>query len=211
MAAIDRDAILAWLAACAQAMAENRDLLTALDAAIGDADHGANMDRGFRAVAAKLPALSGADIATILKAAGMTLLSTVGGAAGPLYGTFFLQAAQACAGKASLTAADWLAALEAGVAGVAMRGKAVAGDKTMLDALEPAADALREAVAAGAQLPDALQRSLEAARLGMASVTPLAARKGRASYLGERAAGHQDPGATSACLMLEAAVKTWSA
>jgi len=208
---IDRDAILAWLAACARAMADHRDLLTALDAAIGDADHGANMDRGFKAVAAKLSALQGADIAGVLKAAGMTLLSTVGGAAGPLYGSFFLQAAQACAGKESLTVGDWLAALEAGVDGVARRGKAAPGDKTMLDALIPAVDALRAAAEEGARLPDALRRSLEAARQGRDAVTPLVARKGRASYLGERSAGHQDPGATSACLILEAAASTWSA
>jgi dihydroxyacetone kinase-like protein len=135
----------------------------------------------------------------------------VGGAAGPLYGSFFLQAAQACAGKAVLTLDDWLAALEAGVDGVARRGKAALGDKTMLDALAPAVDALRAAAGEGALLPEALRRSLEAARQGRDAVTPVVARKGRASYLGERSAGHQDPGATSACLILEAAASTWSA
>ena len=210
METISSEDVLAWLAACAAAMAENRDYLIELDAAIGDADHGANMDRGFKAVLDKLPGLAGSDIAAILKAAGMTLVSTVGGAGGPLYGTFFLQAGMSTAGKSELSLADWTDALQAAIEGVRQRGKAVAGDKTMLDALLPAVQALQYAQETQTALPLALRESAEAARQGMQATIPLVARKGRASYLGERSAGHQDPGATSSYLILKAAADTWS-
>ena len=210
METISSEDVLAWLAACAAAMAENRDYLIDLDAAIGDADHGANMDRGFKAVLDKLPGLAGSDIGAILKAAGMTLVSTVGGAGGPLYGTFFLQAGMKAAGKTELSLADWTDALQAAVEGVMQRGKAVAGDKTMLDALLPAVQALQYAQETQTALPLALRESAEAARQGMQATIPLVARKGRASYLGERSAGHQDPGATSSYLILKAAADTWS-
>lgn len=208
MTAITHDAIVAWLTAYADALAANKDYLTALDSAIGDADHGINMDRGFQAVAAKLAAAAGGDIGATLKAVGMTLISTVGGASGPLYGTLFLEMGKAAAGKPELTLDDWAAALDAGVAGVMRRGKAAAGDKTLLDCLLPAADALKAAAAEGAGWEAGLRRAEEAGRAGMEAAIPLVARKGRASYLGERSAGHQDPGATSAHLLLAAAAET---
>lgn len=205
--AAQRPDIVAWLVAYADALAANKDYLTQLDSAIGDADHGINMDRGFQAVAAQLTAPVDGDIGAILKGAGMTLISTVGGASGPLYGTLFLGMAAAAAGKLELTLADWIAAFDAGVAGVMRRGKAAPGDKTMIDCLAPAVDALKAAAAEGAGWGSALRAAEEAGRRGMEATIPLVARKGRASYLGERSAGHQDPGATSAHLLLAAAVE----
>jgi len=207
---IARDDALEWIKACAHVLAENRDYLTQLDAAIGDADHGANMDRGFKAVMNKLPEFSDKDIGTIFKTVGMTLISTVGGAGGPLYGTFFLQAGMKTAGKTELNLADWCVALEAALNGVVMRGKAELGDKTMVDALTPAVNTLKKAMEDNTTLKNALQQSAEAARQGMEATIPLVARKGRASYLGERSAGHQDPGATSSYLLLKAAADTWA-
>lgn len=206
---IHRDDTLAWIKACADVLAENRDYLIQLDSAIGDADHGANMDRGFKAVINKMPEVSDKDIGTIFKTVGMTLISTVGGAGGPLYGTFFLQAGMKSAGKMELSLADWCVAIEAALNGVVMRGKAELGDKTMVDALTPAVNALKKAVEDHTTFGEALQQSAEAARQGMAATIPLVARKGRASYLGERSAGHQDPGATSSYLLLKAAADTW--
>jgi dihydroxyacetone kinase-like protein len=206
---ISRDAIIDWLKAYAALIAENEAYLTQLDSAIGDADHGANMQRGMQAVVAKLPSVADKDIATILKTTGMTLVSTVGGASGPLYGTLFLQMATSAANKPELSLLDWSTALESGVNGVVMRGKAQPGDKTMIDALLPALNTLKDAAANGATLHDALQQSAQAAAQGRESTTPLEARKGRASYLGERSVGHQDPGATSAHLLLMAAADSW--
>ena len=208
--AAQRPDIVAWLLAYADALAANKDYLTELDSAIGDADHGINMDRGFQAVVAHALAAAPVegDIGATLKGAGMTLISTVGGASGPLYGTLFLGMAAAAAGKLELMLADWIAAFEAGVAGVMRRGKAAPGDKTMIDCLAPAVDALKAAAAEGAGWGSALRAAEEAGRRGMEATIPLVARKGRASYLGERSAGHQDPGATSAHLLLAAAVET---
>jgi len=202
--------VVRWIQAYAEVIAENKEYLTELDSAIGDADHGINMDRGMRAALAKIEGLPPGDIGTLLKTVGMTLVSTVGGAGGPLYGTLFLQMGAAAAGKAALEPEDWARALEKAVEGVQMRGKAEPGDKTMVDALLPARDALREALAEGAPLAEALERSAEAAREGMEATIPLVARKGRASYLGERSAGHQDPGATSSYLLIRAAADAWS-
>lgn len=202
--------ILNWIKRYAQLIAENRGYLIELDAAIGDADHGANMDRGFQAVLQKIPDLIDKDIGTIFKTVGMTLISTVGGAAGPLYGSFFLQAGLKTASKTEMSLLDWADTLEAAVDGVKQRGKAEAGEKTMLDALIPAVQALNQAVAANLSLAQALAESAEAARLGMQATIPLVARKGRASYLGERSAGHQDPGATSSFFLLQAAAESWS-
>jgi dihydroxyacetone kinase-like protein len=199
---ISRDKVLEWIKASAAVLSQNRDYLIQLDAAIGDADHGANMDRGFKAVLTKLPEISNQDIGTVFKTVGMTLLSTVGGAGGPLYGTFFLQAGMKSAGKMELGLEEWAAALEAAVNGVVMRGKAELGDKTMVDALTPALNALKQSIDQNQPLEQALQQSAEAARLGMESTIPLVAKKGRASYLGERSAGHQDPGATSSYLLI---------
>jgi dihydroxyacetone kinase-like protein len=207
---IARDKVLEWIKASADVLAENRDYLIQLDAAIGDADHGANMDRGFKAVMAKMPEISDKDIGTIFKTVGMVLLSTVGGAGGPLYGTFFLQAGMKTAGKMELGLEDWATALESALNGVIMRGKAELNDKTMVDALTPAVNALKQAIEANLPLDQALRLSAEAARQGMEATIPLVARKGRASYLGERSAGHQDPGATSSYLLLKAAADTWT-
>ena len=209
MSALTYENVLAWIRTYASTIAENREYLTKLDSAIGDGDHGINMDRGMTGVLAKLDGLEGGDIGTLLKTVGMALISTVGGAGGPLYGTLFLQMGTSAAGKSELSGEDWQAALEAALAGVQMRGKAEPGDKTMVDALVPATDALAQALGEGVELADALRRSAEAAEEGMKATVPLVARKGRASYLGERSAGHQDPGATSTYLLLKTAADTW--
>lgn len=206
--AIRQTVVLEWMKAYADVLAQNRDYLTQLDSAIGDADHGANMDRGFRAAMGKMNDLAGQDIGAIFKTVGMTLLSTVGGAAGPLYGTLFLQLGTATAGKTEVSLEEITAGLEAGVNGVQKRGKAEPGDKTMIDALLPALDALKKAAADGRLVPDAFKASAEAAKRGMEATIPLVARKGRASYLGERSAGHQDPGATSSYLLIQSAADT---
>jgi phosphoenolpyruvate---glycerone phosphotransferase subunit DhaL len=199
--------VRAWIGDFAAAIAEHRQELVRLDTAIGDADHGTNMDRGMRAAVEKLDATDGDDIGALLKTVGMTLVSKVGGAAGPLYGTLFLQMGMATTGRTELDLAGWTDALEAGVKGVQARGKAELEDKTMIDALVPAVDALRAAAGDGASLGDALQRSADAAEEGMKATIPLEARKGRASYLGPRSVGHQDPGATSSHLLLRAAAE----
>ncbi len=206
--AVDRQQVVQWIQAYAAAIRENRDYLTQLDAAIGDADHGANMDRGFQAVLGKLPTVADKDIGAILKTVGMTLVSTVGGAGGPLYGTLFMQAGQAEAGKTEMTDQDVVALFEAALKGVIVRGKAEPGDKTMVDTLTPAVNALKEAVDGGAPLDEALKQAMTAAEEGMKGTIPLVARKGRASYLGERSAGHQDPGATSSYLLVKTAAET---
>jgi dihydroxyacetone kinase-like protein len=203
---ITHEAIEDWMKRFAAEMAENRAYLTKLDGAIGDGDHGTNMDRGMKKVLEKLEASEGDDIGASLKAVGMALVSSVGGAAGPLYGTLFLQMGQATAGKSDLDLPGFTAALDAGVQGVIKRGKAEPGDKTMLDALGPALEVLREA-GDDADTAGALGRAAEAAREGMESTVPMVARKGRASYLGERSAGHQDPGATSSQLLLKTAAE----
>jgi len=195
--------IRAWIDRLQQAYAENRERLTELDSAIGDADHGTNMDRGFTAARAELEAHPPADIRGIFQSVATVLIRTVGGASGPLYGTFFLRAAAAAAGKGDLQAEDVAAVWKAGVEGIRQRGKAEPGDKTMLDALLPALGALEQG--------GTLQAAAEAAEAGMRGTIPLVARKGRASYLGARSSGHQDPGATSAWLLLKAAAETWPA
>jgi dihydroxyacetone kinase-like protein len=204
-----RDDVIAWIQAFAASISEHKSYLTQLDSDIGDGDHGTNMDRGFQAVNAKVPELADKDIGSILKSVGMTLVSTVGGASGPLYGTFFLQAGSATSGKLELSLPDWIVALQAGVDGVIMRGKASPGDKTMVDALIPALQSLKDSAAKGADFVSSLRASADACEQGMLSTTPLVARKGRASYLGERSAGHQDPGATSTHLLLRAAAQVW--
>jgi dihydroxyacetone kinase-like protein len=203
--------VLGWVKTYASTVAENREYLTRLDSAIGDGDHGINMHRGMQAALAKIEDHPDGDVGALLKTVGMTLVSTVGGAGGPLYGTLFLQMGMATAGKAELSAEDWQGALEAGLAGVQMRGKAEPGDKTLVFVLVPARDALSAAIADGAAFDEALRRSAEAAEDGMKATIPLVARKGRASYLGERSAGHQDPGATSTYLLLKTAADCWDA
>jgi phosphoenolpyruvate---glycerone phosphotransferase subunit DhaL len=207
---VSRDQTLEWIKRVAAVLNENRDYLTQLDAAIGDADHGANMDRGFKKVIEKVPEFADKDIGTIFKSVGMNLLSTVGGAGGPLYGTFFLQMGMKSAGKMELNLDDWTNAVEAGIAGVVMRGKAELQDKTMVDALTPALTSLKQSLQDHKTMGAALNDSAAAAKEGMLATIPWVARKGRASYLGERSAGHQDPGATSSYLILQAAADTWS-
>lgn len=204
------DDVVRMIRAFAATVAEQKEYLTELDSAIGDADHGINMDRGMNAVVAKIDGQSPTDVGVLLKTVGMTLVSTVGGAGGPLYGTLFLQLGTATAGKETLEASDWAAALDAAVTGVQARGKAELEDKTMVDALIPARDAYHAALEEGTTFSDALRRSAAAAEDGVKATVPLVARKGRASYLGERSAGHQDPGATSSWLLLKTIADTWA-
>jgi dihydroxyacetone kinase-like protein len=203
VASISSTEVLRWLQNCAETFQQHKDELTALDAAIGDADHGANMARGFTAVQGKLDGLKDKDIGAIFKTTAMTLISTVGGASGPLYGTFFLQAAAGANGKMSLTHEELATVFAAGLHGLMQRGKAKTGEKTMLDALVPALEALKPQ-GSGDDVAAALDRAVEAARKGAEATVPMVATKGRASYLGERSAGHMDPGAMSTCLLLEA-------
>lgn len=197
-----------WLGAFAEEVAVNRDLLTELDSAIGDADHGANLDRGMRAVVEKTSGGEQATPADLFKATGMTLVSTVGGASGPLYGTMFLRMGASSGDAESLDAAAVGAALRAGLEGIVARGKAEANDKTMFDALSPACDAYDAALEGGADLSAALAAAAEAAAKGRDATIDMLARKGRASYLGERSVGHQDPGATSMTMLVETAART---
>lgn len=187
----------------AQRLSERKEELTELDSRIGDADHGINMDRGFSAVAAKLADLEQGPPGAMAKQAGMTLISTVGGASGPLYGTFFLRLASSLGEATDATPQEFGAALRAGLDGVRQRGRAEPDDKTMVDAMAPAVDAYDAALAEGADLRAALAAAAAAAARGRDRVTPLVARKGRASYLGERSANHADPGATSTTIFFE--------
>ncbi|MEH2359596.1 dihydroxyacetone kinase subunit DhaL [Nostoc sp.] len=195
--------ILQWLQAYATEIEQNKAYLTELDAAIGDADHGINMDRGFKKAIAQLPTFADKDIGNIFKAVSMTLISSIGGASGPLYGTWFLRASTAVVGKQELTEQDVLELLQAGLDGVLQRGKAQLGDKTMVDVLSPAVAAFRQAVGESKGTLEALQQAVAAAQIGLQETIPMQAKKGRASYLGERSIGHQDPGGTSAYLMLK--------
>ncbi len=209
--------ITAWLAQAAAVLDANKGYLTELDSAIGDADHGTNIARGFKIIAEKLPDTEGDDtegddtegddIGAIFKLAAMTLMSKVGGASGLILGNFFMKASAAAKGKDELSPAEVVDVFTAGRDGIVQRGRAELGDKTMLDAWTPAVDALREAVDGGEPLVDALRASADAAKAGMEATTPLQARKGRASYLGERSIGHQDPGATSTYLLINELAK----
>jgi dihydroxyacetone kinase-like protein len=201
---VQAEHVIRFIELVAARVKEQRDYLTQLDSAIGDADHGVNLDRGFSTVVTKLPAVADKDIGSILKTVGTTLVSTVGGASGPLYGTAFLRAGMATADRFELSADDLVVALEAALEGIQTRGKSTRGEKTMIDAIGPAVDALKAARAAGDELPAALRKSVAACEEGMKATIPMLATKGRASYLGERSIGHQDPGATSAHLMATA-------
>lgn len=201
-AALDR-----WVRGFAQLIEEHKDELTDLDAAIGDGDHGANMDRGMRAVVAALDDTQPATAAALFTKVGMTMVSTVGGASGPLFGTLFLRFGTSLGEITEVSLPQLAAGLRAGLDGIVARGKAEAGDKTMYDALAPAVDALDAAISAGLQKADALKAALVAAESGRDATTPMLARKGRASYLGERSIGHQDPGATSVALLVAAATR----
>jgi dihydroxyacetone kinase-like protein len=207
---VTKNGVLEWIHNYAQVIAENKAYLTELDSAIGDADHGANMDRGFRAALEKLPGVEDQDIEKILMTVAMALLSKVGGAGGPLYSTLFMQMGKSLNAKTEFELEDWAMALDAATQGVVRLGKASPGDKTMVDALTPAVQALKDASQQGLSLEEGLIKSAKAAEEGMIATIPLVARKGRASYLGERSAGHQDPGATSTFMLLDTAAKTWA-
>ena len=193
---------LRWLGRIADVLHENAAYLTQLDSPIGDADHGTNMNRGFAAVRGKFSTMETMDSATQFKTVGTTLVSTVGGSSGPLYGTAFLRAGGAIAGKSELEATDVVAMLDAFVGGIIARGKAHTGEKTMIDALSPALDAAKMALSENKSIAEITTRAAAAAEEGMKATIPMLATKGRASYLGERSIGHQDPGATSSYLML---------
>lgn len=201
---VTTEQLITWLQRSAAVLRENKEYLTQLDSSIGDADHGINMDRGFTAVMDRLPGVADKDAGTILKTVGTTLVSTVGGASGPLYGTAFLRAGTSLAGKFELQDGDVLAALEAALEGIMARGKAKPGEKTMVDTLQPAIESFKAALEAGEPLKPALAKAIQRAEEGMKSTIPMLATKGRASYLGERSIGHQDPGATSSWLFLRA-------
>jgi dihydroxyacetone kinase-like protein len=194
-----------WMSEAAEAIRRERDHLTQLDAAIGDGDHGVNMDRGFDAVGKALAGQDGSvPPGRLLILAGKTLVSTVGGASGPLWGTALRRAGRALGDREDLDGPGLVEALDAAVAGVVELGAAAPGDKTMVDALSPAVETLRDAVARELPLGEAVEAAAEAAEEGARATVPMQARKGRASYLGERSIGHQDPGATSTALILRA-------
>jgi dihydroxyacetone kinase-like protein len=195
----------AWVRHFAELIAAAREHLTELDSAIGDADHGINMDRGMQAVVAKLDATRPGAADDLFKLVGMTLVSSIGGASGPLYGTFFLRFGTACGPSVALSAEDVVKAFRAGVEGLVARGKPELGDKTMFDSLHPGLESLDSAISGGMSTADAFTSAWHAAVRGRDDTIPMVARKGRASYLGERSAGHQDPGATSSALLFEAA------
>lgn len=202
---VEKQQIVAWLNELAVVFADNQDLLTDLDREIGDADHGLNMNRGFQKVQEKLPTFSDKDIGAILKNTGMVLLSSIGGASGPLYGTFFIRAAAKATAKEALTSAELTAILEEGMAGIVHRGKAVVGDKTMVDTWSGIIASLKQTEQSA--IVESVDTALVAAKAAMEGTTPMQAKKGRASYLGERSVGHQDPGATSSYLMFKALCK----
>jgi dihydroxyacetone kinase-like protein len=213
-----------WLETAAEVLEENKSTLDELDAALGDGDHGTHMERGFKTVMRQMPSVADKDIGNILETAGTALISSVGGASGPLYGTFFIQAGVASGAKHKLTAQDLSELFQAGVAGVMQRGKATPGDKTMVDALAPAAEAFHQALTERVDTVDvvtsdnaaantdgiieALELAVAAAKEGMQNTVSMLALKGRASQLGERSIGHQDPGATSSYLILKALLDT---
>lgn len=194
--------IVEWLQVFGSVIEHHKEELTELDAAIGDADHGINMDRGFKKVRSILPSVEGKDISSIFKTVSMTLISSVGGASGPLYGTWFLKASSVTAGKQELNVKDMLNLLQSGLNGVIERGKAQLGDKTMVDVLFPAVTAFEQTVDKGGESLEALRMAVTAAEQGLKDTIPMLAKKGRASYLGDRSIGHQDPGGTSAYFML---------
>ena len=203
MSSLDTKQMGAFVDGMAKNIEADKDYLSELDNEIGDGDHGINLARGFEAVEKKLPSLAGGDIGALLKGVGMQLVSTVGGASGPLYGTAFMKAGMACKGLTEIDGPAFVKAMEAAVDGIKMRGKATEGEKTMLDALCPALKVLQDDVTAGKSLKEALQDAAQAAEKGVEYTKTIIATKGRASYLGERSLGHQDPGATSSLYLLQ--------
>jgi len=207
--AVSRQDVLAWLSALQKVFNENRQPLTDLDSAVGDGDFGISLDRGFTAVQSELSANPPADIRAVFQNVATILIKTMGGSSGPLLGTFFLRAAATCADKSELASADVVALFQAGVEGLQQRGKAVLGDKTMMDAWLPAVEAMRTALEAGSGLTEILEKGTAAAEAGMQATISMQARKGRGSYLGERSVGHQDPGATATYLLFKTAAEVW--
>ena len=203
MNSLDTKQMAAIIEGMAKKIEAEKEYLTELDNEIGDGDHGINLARGFEAVEKKLPSLAGGDIGALLKGVGMQLVSTVGGASGPLYGTAFMKAGMACKGLTEIDGPAFVKAMEAAVDGIKMRCKATEGEKTMLDALCPALKVMQDDVAAGKSLKEALQDAAQAAEKGVEYTKTIIATKGRASYLGERSLGHQDPGATSSLYLLQ--------
>lgn len=200
---MNKTQLLSWLEKLSVVYAEQKEYLTELDSAIGDADHGINMNRGFTKVMEKLPTVQDKDIGTILKTVGMTLMSSVGGASGPLYGTFWMKGGMLLAGSEELSSEDFLKFIEAGVDGILLRGRPERGDKTMYDLWAPVLEDMQKSAEAGADVPAMVASALPVGKEALEATIPLQARKGRASYLGERSIGHQDPGATSSYYMLE--------
>jgi dihydroxyacetone kinase-like protein len=208
---VNAGTLRAWFVAAAASLHEQRDYLTQLDAAIGDADHGMNMDRGFAAVVEKLDSLDDVPPGKVLTTVGSTLVSTVGGASGPLWGTALRRAGRALGDTEEFDGAQLVEVFDAALKGIVELGAAQEGDKTMVDALAPAIRALRSSVEEGTPVAEALSAALAAGEAGMKATVPLQAQKGRASYLGERSIGHQDPGATSTALILAALEQTVAA
>lgn len=200
---LSRSQIVSWLYHCGEIFSKESDYLTGLDREIGDADHGLNMHRGFSKVVEKLPAIADKDIGFILKNTGMTLLSNVGGASGPLFGTFFIRAAQVTQAHQSLSLDELYQMMREGADGVVNRGKAEPGDKTMCDVWLPVVESLRQSSEQNLSVPAALDAAAIQAETSAQSTITMQARKGRASYLGERSIGHQDPGATSVMFMIQ--------
>jgi phosphoenolpyruvate---glycerone phosphotransferase subunit DhaL len=201
--------VLRWLNSLQEVFAENRQPLTDLDAAVGDGDFGISLDRGFTAVRAELTANPPADLRAAFQAVATVLIKTMGGSSGPLLGTFFLRAGATCADKSELAPADVVALFQAGVEGLQQRGKAAPGDKTMMDAWLPAVEAMQGALTAGGGLSEVLDRGVAAAEAGMRATISMQARKGRASYLGDRSVGHQDAGATAVALLFKTTADVW--
>ncbi|WP_368911106.1 dihydroxyacetone kinase subunit DhaL [Proteus vulgaris] len=202
--ALTQAQIILWLQQCAQLFEQNSDYLTDLDREIGDADHGLNMNRGFRKVQEKLPEFEGQDIGTILKTTGMTLLSNIGGASGPLFGTFFIRAAKPTASLQTLELNQLVEMITEGVEGIVSRGKAEPNDKTMCDVWWPVVESLKHANEQNLSIKEALTQAQVVAEKAAENTIPMQARKGRASYLGERSIGHKDPGSASVVLMIQA-------
>jgi dihydroxyacetone kinase-like protein len=200
---MQKSQLISWIGKLDKVYADKKQYLTELDAAIGDADHGINMNRGFGKVMEKLPAVADKDIGTILKTVGMTLMSSVGGASGPLYGTFWMKGGMLLDGKEELTSEDFMRFIEAGVGGILLRGRPELGDKTMYDLWAPVLEEIKTRAGNGDDVAAIVDAVLPVGEKALADTIPLQARKGRASYLGERSIGHQDPGATSSYYMLE--------
>lgn len=199
-----KEQVLAFIRLFSEKMTEHRQELTDLDQAIGDGDHGINMSRGFKAVMEKLPSMEDKSIDDLLKTIGMTLVSTIGGASGPLYGTAFLKAGMIAKGKDRLSSEDLLAMLNEAIGGIQLRGKAVRGEKTMLDSIMPAVDSIKASLESGEDIKETCEKAEQAAWDGVEYTKSIIATKGRASYLGERSIGHQDPGATSMAYLIQA-------